>query len=340
MSDPPFPNRLSLSATPTPLQKLARLSGMIGFEVWIKRDDMTGCIATGGNKIRKLEFLLADAVEKGADCVVTTGGPQSNHARATAALAVRLGLEPVLVFAGKDPGDRKGNLLMDELLGARLIFSGCRTPQDQSAALGKTFEELRREGRNPYLIPVGGSNGLGTLGYVDAYGEYLRQAKTQGLRFDWIFVTTGSGGTQAGLLLGQKLHADDGGPQEKIVGISAWLNETDSTGLVRTCLAAAEKRLSPALPANPATVSPANGSIRIDDRYLGKGYGIPTPGCLQAIEWLAKTEGILLDPVYTGKTMAALLDYAKNGVLQPSDRILFWHTGGAPGLFARDWNKN
>ncbi|MFC4769180.1 D-cysteine desulfhydrase family protein [Effusibacillus consociatus] len=325
-----YPDPLSFALTPTPLQPLVRLSEIIGREVWIKRDDMTGCIATAGNKVRKLEYLLADALEQRADCIVTTGGPQSNHARAAAALAVRLGLEPILVFAGRDPGTRKANLLMNELLGARLVFSGSFTPEDQSAALNKVCEELRQQARNPYLIPVGGSNGLGTLGYIDAYKEYSRQAQAHGLQFDWIFVTTGSGGTHAGLLLGQQSVQNDIDSCEKLIGVSTWLLKEKSKVLVASCMDQANELL----PVFPKGNRP---DIQIDDHYLGRGYGITTPECLEAVRLIAKTEGIFLDQVYTGKTMAALLDYVKKGTIQPTDRVLFWHTGGAPGIFARDW---
>lgn len=329
---PPAP--LSLAVTPTPLQPLTRLSEAIDREIWIKRDDMTGCLATAGNKIRKLEYLLAEAQEQKADCVVTTGGPQSNHARATAALAVRLGLQPILVFAGKDPGARKANLLMNELLGAQLIFSGSYTPEDQTCALEQVWEDLRQQGRNPYLIPVGGSNGLGTLGYVDAFREYANQAQALNLHFDRIFVTTGSGGTHAGLLVGQQIALMEtvNRGKEEIVGISTWLPKQSAAQRVKDCMKEAQEWL-PDFVGKDITAE-----ILVDDAFLGRGYAIPTPECLEVVRLLAKTEAILLDQVYTGKTMAGLLAYARTEIIRPTERVLFWHTGGAPGLFARDWN--
>ncbi|GAX90933.1 1-aminocyclopropane-1-carboxylate deaminase/D-cysteine desulfhydrase [Effusibacillus lacus] len=327
MSGSPVPAPLSLAAVPTPMHRLHRLSEAFGTEVWIKRDDMTGDMATAGNKIRKLEYLLADALQKGADCVVTTGGPQSNHTRAVTALAVRLGMESVIVAAGRDPGTRRANLLMNELMGARILFSETYSPADQEAALLRTCRELAAQGRKPYLIPVGGSNGLGTLGYIRAYEEMSRQREDGGLQFDWIFVTVGSGGTYAGLLLGQYLTSSKQTQPEKIVGISTWLNRNDSIRLVASCLTEAADWIGGSPPVSPY----------IEDSYLGKGYGVPTEGCLEAIALLARTEGIFLDHVYTGKTMAALLDYIKKGVVRPADRVLFWHTGGATGIFAREW---
>jgi D-cysteine desulfhydrase family pyridoxal phosphate-dependent enzyme len=303
--------KLNLSFTPTPLHQLERLSERLGIELWMKRDDLTGCIATGGNKIRKLEYILADALEKGADTVLTTGGPQSNHAKATAALAVKVGLRPVLVLAGNDPGKRQTNLFIDQLVGADIRFSGARTAEQMEAALETTFSELVHEGRKPYLIPIGGSNGLGTLGYIDAFREI------EGNKFDWIVVTAGSGGTFAGIYLANKESAHPA----KLLGISPWLPKVEISERVKQCI----MELQPDW---------HQEELLIDDSYIGRGYGKMTPEAEQAINLLAREEAILLDHVYTGKAMAGLLDYIKKGRITSRDKVLFWHTGGAPGLLA------
>jgi D-cysteine desulfhydrase family pyridoxal phosphate-dependent enzyme len=303
--------KLNLSFAPTPLHQLERLSERLGIELWMKRDDLTGCIATGGNKIRKLEYILADALEKGADTVLTTGGPQSNHAKATAALAVKVGLRPVLVLAGNDPGKRQANLFIDQLVGADIRFSGARTAEKMEAALETTFSELVHEGRKPYLIPIGGSNGLGTLGYIDAYQEI------EGNQFDWIVVTAGSGGTFAGIYMANKGSVHPA----KLLGISPWLPQSEISERVKQCI----MELQPDW---------HQEEFLIDDSYIGRGYGKITPEAEQAINLLAREEAILLDHVYTGKAMAGLLDYIKKGRITSRDKILFWHTGGAPGLLA------
>jgi D-cysteine desulfhydrase family pyridoxal phosphate-dependent enzyme len=303
--------KLALSFTPTPLHQLERLSERLGVEVWMKRDDLTGCIATGGNKIRKLEYILADALEKGADTVLTTGGPQSNHAKATAALAVKVGLKPVLVLAGSDPGRRQANLFIDQLVGADIRFSGARTAEQMEAALENTFSTLVQEGRKPYLIPIGGSNGLGTLGYIDAYREI------EGHQFDWIVVTAGSGGTFAGIYMANKENTRPA----TLLGISPWLPKLEISERVKQCILEIQPDWQPE-------------EFLIDDSYIGRGYGKLTPEAKQAINLLAREEAILLDHVYTGKAMAGMLDYIKKGRISSHDKVLFWHTGGAPGLLA------
>ncbi|MCF6094226.1 D-cysteine desulfhydrase family protein [Microaerobacter geothermalis] len=310
--------KLALSFTPTPLHLAERLSEHTGTEIWIKRDDLTGCMATGGNKIRKLEYILADALEKGADTVITTGGPQSNHAKATAALAVKVGLKPVLVLAGRDPGHRRANLFIDTLVGAEIRFSGARTAEEMEEALIRTYNEFHLKGKKPYLIPIGGSNGLGSLGYLDAYKEI------EGHHFDWIVVTAGSGGTFAGIYLGNRLSRD----RAKLLGISPWLPKEEISLRIRNCIREVDRDWM-------------EEDLLIDDQYIGPGYGKTTPESVHAIQLLAQLEAILLDHVYTGKTMAGLLDYINKGIITFRDRVLFWHTGGAPGLLAiQDWWYN
>jgi D-cysteine desulfhydrase family pyridoxal phosphate-dependent enzyme len=303
--------KLALSFTPTPLHPLKKISKLFAVEMWIKRDDLTGCIATGGNKIRKLEYILADALEKGADTVITTGGPQSNHAKATAALAVKVGLKPVLVLAGNDPGPRQVNLFINQLVGADIRFSGARTAEQMEKALEETYSQLVEEGKKPYLIPIGGSNGLGSLGYIDAYKEI------EGHAFDWIVVTAGSGGTFAGIYLGNKASKQPA----KLLGISPWLSSKKITERIKQCIVEVQPDWQ-------------QEEFLIDDSYIGRGYGKITPEAEQAINLLAREEAILLDHVYTGKAMAGLFDYIKKGKITSKDKVLFWHTGGAPGLLA------
>lgn len=311
--------KCSFSFTPTPLHPLEKISELFGVEMWMKRDDLTGCIATGGNKIRKLEYILADALEKGADTVITTGGPQSNHAKATAALAVKVGLKPVLVLAGNDPGPRQANLFINQLVGADIRFSGARTAEQMEKALEETYLELQEKGNKPYIIPIGGSNGLGSLGYIDAYKEI------EGHPFDWIVVTAGSGGTFAGIYLGNKASKRPA----KLLGISPWLSSKEITERIKQCIVEVQPDWQPE-------------EFFIDDSYIGRGYGKITPEAKQAINLLAREEAILLDHVYTGKAMAGLLDYIKKGKINSNDKVLFWHTGGAPGLLAiqDEWEDN
>lgn len=304
-------NKLNLSFTPTPVHRLNRLSEEWGVELWMKRDDLTGDIATGGNKIRKLEYILADAIEQGADTVVTTGGPQSNHAKATAALATKAGLQAVLVLAGPDPQKRQANLFLDQLVGADIRFSGARTPSEQEESVEQVCAELRQQGRKPYPIPIGGSNGLGTYGYMDAYRELGDHD------FDWIVVTAGSGGTYAGLYLANERYHRPA----KLLGISPWLAHAEIEQRIADCINEVEPKLG-------------KRSFMLDDRYIGPGYGKLTVAAQEAIEQVARLEAIVLDHVYTGKAMAGLFDYMRQGLITKRDKVLFWHTGGAPGLLA------
>lgn len=304
-------NKLNLSFTPTPVHRLNRLSEEWGVELWMKRDDLTGDIATGGNKIRKLEYILADAIEQGADTVVTTGGPQSNHAKATAALATKAGLQAVLVLAGRDPQKRQANLFLDQLVGADIRFSGARTPSEQEESVEQVCAELRQQGRKPYPIPIGGSNGLGTYGYMDAYRELGDHD------FDWIVVTAGSGGTYAGLYLANERYHRPA----KLLGISPWLAHAEIEQRIADCI-------------NEVEPKPGKRSFMLDDRYIGPGYGKLTVAAQEAIEQVARLEAIVLDHVYTGKAMAGLFDYMRQGLITKRDKVLFWHTGGASGLLA------
>ncbi|NPV69520.1 MAG: D-cysteine desulfhydrase family protein [Firmicutes bacterium] len=313
--------RVRLATLPTPLEEAPRLGEALGgIRLFVKRDDNTG-LALGGNKARKLEFLMADAVKQGADTVITTGGPQSNHARMTAAAARKLGMRPVLVLEGKKPSERQGNLLLDELLGAEVSF----VPEDADldAEMARVAERLRAGGARPYIIPLGGSSALGSIGYVLAAMEIVDQSIAAGIAPDRVYTSGGSGGTLAGLLLGMKVFA----PQVAVWGISVGRREPD---LIQRIVRKAEEAARLAgLP-----VSVTEDDVHVDDDYVGPGYGIPSPECIKAIRLAAETEGLILDPVYTGKTLAGLAGHVKRGLVRSGETVVFLHTGGAPGLFA------
>ncbi|WP_267879664.1 1-aminocyclopropane-1-carboxylate deaminase/D-cysteine desulfhydrase [Caldalkalibacillus mannanilyticus] len=228
-----------------------------------------------------------------------------------------------------DPGHRKANLFLDQLVGAEICFSGAYTPKQMEKALDNAYSEWKERGRNPYIVPIGGSNGLGTLGYVDAYQELGEHD------FDWIVVTAGSGGTYAGLALGVLL--DQHNKQTKLLGFSPWLEKQEIEKRVHQCM----EQASELLPAEQKETIVAlsfdrHERLLLDDQYIGSGYGRITPEASEAIRLFAQKEAILLDQVYTGKAMAGMLDYIQKGIIQPKEKVLFWHTGGAPGLFALD----
>ncbi len=317
-------NGLTGTTMETPLHFLPRLSEIMDREIWIKRDDANGDIVTAGNKKRKLQYLLADAKKQGADTILTTGGPGSNHARATAAMAIQQGFKPILVLGGKQPEKIRGNYLLNHLMGAKILFSGATTQNGMEEALREHADIVKKEGGNPYVIGVGGSNGLGTLGYVDAYRELKKQTAELNVSFDWLFVSAGSGGTIAGLIYGLHEHGD----QTQIVGISPWLKEPDIKARIQACL-----HETAALQHKQETMYLDELPVFIHDNYLGKGYGYPTEQGMEALRLLASTEAILLDQVYTAKAMAGCLDYIRKGKVRPGEKVLFWHTGGTPGLF-------
>lgn len=311
--------RVALAQAPTPLQRLERLSAHIGVDFWMKRDDLTGDIGLGGNKVRKLEFLLGEALAARATHVLTTGGPQSNHARATAAACARLGLGCVLVLAGRDPGARQGNLLLDQLYGAQIRFPGAVTPADQARALEEAAAEVAAAGGVPYVIPVGGSTALGSVGSYECYTE-MAQSLTPGT---WVCTTTGSGGTHAGLALGALALGPAG---VRVQGFSVWqpagVLSPLVAGLVQETAALLEVDVPPAF------------DLYVDDGYLAPRYGKASEAGSAAIALVARLEGILLDPVYTGKAMAGVLDYVRRGVIPAGSRVVFVHTGGVPAIFA------
>jgi L-cysteate sulfo-lyase len=314
--------RLKLACLPTPLQEMPRLSRVFGGpKLWIKRDDLTG-IAFGGNKERKTEFVMADVIQKRADVIITTGAIQSNHARVTAAAAKKLGLKVVLVLQGEEPKGYDGNLLLDLLFGADIRFVQVRS-QQTLPAMQKIAEELKRKGNKSYIVPRGASYPTGAVGYVNAMLELISQAEEADLNIDYIFHASGSGGTQAGLVTAKKaLEAET-----EILGIcikpnaSQWLTEK----IVEIANGVA-KLLDLKEVVNRKDV------VLIGD-YAGEAHGVPTPEAVEAIRLVAQTEGILLDPVYTGKAMAGLIDLIKKEHFKKDDNVVFIHTGGTPTLF-------
>jgi L-cysteate sulfo-lyase len=319
-----FP-RVRLGHWPTPLEPMNGLARRLGTSrLYIKRDDCTG-LATGGSKTRKLEFLVGEAVRQGADTLLTQGAVQSNHVRQTAAAAAFAGMacEAILEERVKDaPPDyhTSGNVLLDRILGVRLHRVPGGTAMD--AALESLAQQLREGGRRPYVIPGGGSNALGSLGYVDCVLELQRQCDAMGLRKPHLVHATGSAGTQAGLVAG--VHALGLGWPVTGIGVRAPREQQearvhDLATRVLTLLG-----VSSALPRE---------RVVADDRFIGGGYGIPTEGMVEAVTMLARTEGILADPVYTGKGLAGLLAMVRAGRFQPDEDVIFVHTGGAAGLF-------
>jgi D-cysteine desulfhydrase family pyridoxal phosphate-dependent enzyme len=316
--DVKIPARAPLAYLPTPIERLDRLSKLLGGpELWIKRDDQTG-LATGGNKTRKLEFLAADALAQGADHLVTTGAPQSNHARQTAAAAARLGLGCSLVLRGEKPEATTGNLLLDELLGAHVYWSGS---QDCSEAIGRVLAELRAIGRKPYLIPLGGSNVIGATGYVVAMRELLDQMAADRLNFDFIVFASSSGGTQAGVVLGARVF----GYRGTVLGISV----DHPAEALKTQVAALATATATHLGLDTLSVADL---VNVNDDYLGEGYARVGETEREAIRLMAQMEGILLDPVYTGRAFGGLIDLIRWGAFTRGQRVLFWHTGGTAAL--------
>ena len=312
--------RRQFSHLPTPFEELPKLSRELGLKLLIKRDDQTG-LALGGNKVRKLEYLIGDALAKGADTIITLGAIQSNHCRQTAAAAAVAGLRCELILNGKKPDLPNGNLFLDEIYGANIRW----IERSQRAAKAKELtEQLKSEGRKPYLIPVGGSNGIGAVGYVAAMEELA--AQLNGRKVDRIVFASSSGGTQAGMALGARL----GGFTGKITGIGIDKDDRD-LGRYEQELADIANEAAQII-APKENFSPSD--FEVIRGYVGGGYGIVSDLEKNAIRLLARQEGILLDPVYAGRAFGAFLDLLKTDKFSKDETILFWHTGGAPALFA------
>jgi D-cysteine desulfhydrase len=315
--------RIPLAHLPTPLEEMPRMGAALGGgpRLLVKRDDQTG-LATGGNKTRKLEFLVAEALAQEADTLVTVGGPQSNHCRQTAAAAAKTGLRCALVLGGQPvpEAEWEGNLLLDDLLGAELHWAGDR---DRDAVLAEVAEALESSGARPYVIPLGGSVPTGASGYVAAVEELAEQLTERSERVERIVFASGSAGTQAGLLVGVKAL----GLGARVEGINVD-KEGDLIDKVRTLAAATAAHLG-------LEIRFAEQDFILHDVYGRPGYGVITDAEREAIRLLARAEGIICDPVYTGRALAGLIDLVRQGVFSPDETILFWHTGGAAGLFPR-----
>jgi D-cysteine desulfhydrase family pyridoxal phosphate-dependent enzyme len=316
--------RVSLTTLPTPLEEAPRLAKEIGLDrLLIKRDDLTG-LALGGNKVRKLEFLMADALARGADTVITVGGPQSNHARLTAAAARKVGIKRcVLVVGGPEPECFEGNLVLDDILGAEIVWSETGTVRDLEYKMRSVAEKMADEGSVVYAIPLGGSTPIGALGYVNAMRELATQLPEDDRR-PQIVVAVGSAGTIAGCALGIRLFA----PGAILVGVSV-TRKSRSLQESAACVANGAARLL------KCDSEFALSDFRIYEEYYGLCYGVPTPEGDDAIRLAATTEALILDPVYTGKAMAGLIDLTHRGELDRERTVIFIHTGGAPALFAR-----
>ena len=320
-----FP-RLHFAHLPTPLEPLENLSKLLGGpQIFIKRDDCTG-LATGGNKTRKLEFLIGEALQKNADTIITQGATQSNHVRQTAAISARMGLRCEILLehrtGSEDPEYlENGNVLLDRLFGASIKTVPAGTDMDVS--LEESAEEIRKNDGNPYIIPGGGSNPTGALGYVNCAMELVGQLNDRGLKADHLVTATGSAGTQAGLVSGME-GTRSGIP---VLGISVGAEKQAQEEKVFDLV----KRTTEFLE--------ISGSVNRDDvvangDYVGPGYGKPTEGMIEAVQLLAREEGILLDPVYSGKGMAGLIDLVRKGHFTKGENVVFLHTGGSAALFA------
>ena len=319
-----FP-RVALCHQPTPIEAMPRLSAALGGpKLFIKRDDCTG-LATGGNKTRKLEFLVGDAIREKADMLVTQGAVQSNHVRQTAAAAARVGMKCHVLLERRVPDradsyEETGNVLLDDLFGVTREF---RPPNlDMNAEAEAVTDRLRNEGHRPYFIPGGGSNPVGALGYANCAQEIADQCAATGQHFDWLVMGTGSTGTQAGLVAG--FHAL--GYDLPVMGISVRQPRERQMNAVHGLTQRTLEKLG--------SEGISLDKILVDDGYVGEGYGIPAESTLEAIHMTARHEGVLLDPVYSAKGMAGLIGLVRQDLFKPSDNVLFLHTGGATALFA------
>jgi D-cysteine desulfhydrase family pyridoxal phosphate-dependent enzyme len=308
--------QLPLAHLPTPIEFMPRLSQELRMEgLFIKRDDQTG-LAFGGNKTRKLGYLLGDAKAKGAEALITRGAAQSNHCRQTAAAAARHGFECFLVLTGNQPQKVSGNLLLDLLLGAHLVWTG---EEDPEKVLKDEFTNLETAGKKPYLIPYGGSNEIGVFAYIEAMKELM----TQDPDLDHIFLATSSGGTQAGICLG----ASNFGFKGKITGISVDLKSDAVQSKVATLANQTSHWLG-------SDIRISEKDVHVVDDFLGEGYGCVSTLEQTTIQLFAKLEGILLDPVYTARAAGGMVELIRRNFVEKRERVLFWHTGGTPSLFA------
>jgi len=319
--------RVALGNLPTPLHELPRLSAALGGpRIFMKRDDLTG-LALGGNKCRKLEYVLADAKKRGVDTLITSGSSQSNFALQMAAAARKVRMQPYLVLVKGVHVETQGNLLLHNILDSTVNILEVSDPGEMFTTMPKKMnelaDELRGKGRNPLVIPAGAFTPLGTAGWVNAAEEISQQLEDQGIEIHYVVLANGTGGTQAGLVLGfkqLKLHPD-------VVGMSVFYEKSEAINAVVTQVTETARLLG-----LDAAITP--GEVTVYDDYIGQGYGIPTKECIEAIRVVAQTEAIFLDPVYTGKAMAGLIDLVSKGQFARKDRLLFIHTGGVAADFA------
>jgi D-cysteine desulfhydrase family pyridoxal phosphate-dependent enzyme len=310
-------SRLNFAHLPTPIEALPRLSDALGGQrLLIKRDDLTG-LAFGGNKTRKLEFLVAEARDQGAKTLVSGGALQSNHCRQTAAAAARFGFKCILVLTGDEPKQSSANLLLDELFGAEIVYVADR--KDRDRIIQETFDRAAKEGMKPYLVPYGGSNATAVLGYAFAIKELVEQNS----HVDWIVFATSSGGTHAGLLLGQRVFGYKG----KVLGISVDESEEWLKQNVSELASLGSEKLGTHMEFTP-------NDVLANANYCSAGYGVVTGREREAIHLFATCEGLLLDPVYTGRAAAGMIDLIRKGFFKKNETLLFLHTGGQPALFA------
>ncbi|MGD2065910.1 MAG: D-cysteine desulfhydrase family protein [Candidatus Bathyarchaeota archaeon] len=313
--------KLSFAGFPTPLQQMPRLSkALAGPKLFVKRDDMTD-LAYGGNKARKLEFLFADAKNKGADTMISVGAIQSNCACMVASASRRLGMKPVLVLVGKEPDVPDGNLLLDKLLSADIHFIEEYGPHVEEY-MNKLAEEYKAKGHNPYVVPAGASVPSTVPGYALAMEELVNQFKEIGEKLDAVVCACGTGGTQAGLIFGAKLLDSE----TKILGASVFASKADASNTVSRLVNGAAELFD-------VNLSIAPEDVTVFDDYIKEGYGILNNDVTEALKLVAKTEGIFIDPVYTGKAMVMLIDLIKKSYFKKDDNVVFFHTGGLPALF-------
>ncbi len=314
--------RLRFAHLPTPIEELPRLSATLGGpRILVKRDDQTG-LAFGGNKTRKLEFLVAEAQEQGAKMMISAGAIQSNHCCQTAAAAAKFGFECTLVLTGQLTEQASANLLLDKLFDAQIVNVADRVDRDR--VLKETFDKAASEGKKPYLVPYGGSSTTGALGYAFAMEEFMKQ----NIHADWIVFGTSSGGTHAGLVLGQRVFGYKG----KVLGISIDESEEWLKSHISALASDTSVRLG-----NQINFLPSD--VLATDQYCKAGYGVLTDAEREAVRMFASTEGLLLDPVYTGRAAAGLIDLIRKGFFKKDETILFWHTGGQPALFAERYSS-
>jgi D-cysteine desulfhydrase family pyridoxal phosphate-dependent enzyme len=315
-------NRLYFAHLPTRVEEMPRLSEFLGGpRLLIKRDDQTG-LAFGGNKTRKLEFLVAEAQAQGAKMLISAGAIQSNHCRQTAAAAARFGLECTLVLTGDLPAQPSANLLLDEMLGAEIVNVNDRADRDH--ILQETYDKAMQAGKKSYLVPYGGSSPTGALGYAFAMEELMKQE----VKTDWIVFATSSGGTHAGLTLGKHVFDYPG----KVLGISIDESEAWLKSHVSALASDASELLGERIEFSPE-------DVMATDAYCQAGYGVLTDTEREAVKLFAKYEGLLLDPVYTGRAAAGMIDLIRKGFFKNEETVLFWHTGGQPALFADKYSS-